>query len=66
MNYLGFDPRKMIDPSLEHEIRLRAYDLYCCSGKRDGHALDDWLQAEHQVLREKRPHRVGEQTTKIS
>jgi len=63
MNYLGL-ARKMIDPMLEHEIRLRAYDLYCCRGKRDGHALDDWLQGEREVLRAKRPYRVADQVTK--
>ncbi len=31
---------------LKEKIRLRAYELYEQGGKRDGHALDDWLQAE--------------------
>jgi hypothetical protein len=31
---------------LEERIRVRAYELYEKRGKRDGHALDDWLQAE--------------------
>jgi Protein of unknown function (DUF2934) len=38
------------EPMLEHEIRLRAYDLYQQRGRMDGHALDDWLQAEAEVL----------------
>lgn len=41
-----------IEPLLEREIRLRAYDLYVRRGRRDGHALDDWLEAERAVLRE--------------
>lgn len=41
-------------PMLEHEIRLRAYDLYERRGAFGDHALDDWLQAESEVLREKR------------
>lgn len=44
---------KPSEPMLEHEIRLRAYDLYERRGGTDGHALEDWLQAEHDVLREK-------------
>jgi hypothetical protein len=40
---------KLPEPMLEHEIRLRAYDLYERRGGRDGHALDDWLQAEYEV-----------------
>jgi hypothetical protein len=38
------------EPMLEHEIRLRAYDLYQQRGRMDGQALDDWLQAEAEVL----------------
>jgi len=38
------------EPLLEHEIRLRAYDLYDRRGRVDGHALEDWLQAEAEIL----------------
>ena len=38
------------EPMLEHQIRLRAYDLYLQRGRTDGHALEDWLKAEAQVL----------------
>ena len=31
---------------LEHQIRLRAYELYEVRGRKDGHELDDWLPAE--------------------
>ena len=41
-----------IEPLLEHEIRLRAYDLYVRRGRGDGHALNDWLQAERAVHHE--------------
>jgi hypothetical protein len=44
---------KPIEPMLEHEIRIRAYDLYERRGAGDGHALDDWLQAEDEVLRQR-------------
>jgi hypothetical protein len=33
----------------EERIRLRAYELYEQRGKREGHALDDWLQAEAEL-----------------
>jgi hypothetical protein len=41
------------EPMLEHEIRLRAYYLYTRRGACGQHALDDWLQAEAEVLHEK-------------
>jgi hypothetical protein len=34
---------------LEERIRVRAYQLYELRGKRDGHALDDWLQAQAEL-----------------
>lgn len=34
----------------EEQIRLRAYMLYVEHGKKDGFALDDWLQAEVEIL----------------
>jgi hypothetical protein len=34
----------------EEKIRLRAYELYEQRGRIDGHALDDWLQAEGEIL----------------
>lgn len=34
---------------LEGRIRLRAYQLYEQRGRRDGHALDDWLEAEAEL-----------------
>lgn len=65
MDSLNFNVRKMVEPTLEHEVRLRAYDIYCGRGKRDGHALDDWLQAEREVLRAKRPYHLGDQARPI-
>src|ERR1035437_720856 len=43
---------------LEERIRVRAYQLYEQRGKRDGHALGDWLQAEAE-LTERRSLRVA-------
>lgn len=33
----------------KERIRVRAYELYEKRGKQDGHALDDWLQAEAEL-----------------
>jgi len=41
-------PRSVSDA--EEKIRLRAYELYEERGKIEGHALDDWLQAEEEIL----------------
>lgn len=30
-------------------IRLRAYQLYEQRGRKDGHDVDDWLQAESEL-----------------
>jgi len=38
---------------LKEKIRLRAYELYEQRGKGDGHALDDWLQAEAELTEQK-------------
>jgi hypothetical protein len=39
-------------PDLLEQIRLRAYGLYEQRG-REGHELDDWLQAESEVTQQK-------------
>ena len=38
------------EPMLEQAIRQRAYDLYIKRGMAPGHALDDWLQAEAELV----------------
>ena len=38
---------------LEERIRVRAYQLYEQRGKRDGHALGDWFQAEAELTERK-------------
>lgn len=35
---------------LEERIRLRAYELYVERGNQSGSELDDWLQAEEEIL----------------
>ena len=48
-------PRSVSDA--EEKIRLRAYELYEERGKIEGHALDDWLQAEAEIVRRRRQPR---------
>jgi Protein of unknown function (DUF2934) len=38
---------------LEHEIRLRAHELYEARGEEDGHELEDWLRAEAEITDKK-------------
>jgi len=33
----------------EENVRVRAYELYEVRGRIDGHAEEDWLQAEIEV-----------------
>jgi hypothetical protein len=39
-------------PTLEEKIRHRAFELYEEHGRDDGHELDNWLEAEREVLEE--------------
>jgi hypothetical protein len=39
-----------MEPLLEKEVQVRAYELYEQRGKGDGFALQDWLEAEAEVL----------------
>ncbi len=34
----------------EDEIRVKAYKIYLVRGGEPGHAEDDWLQAEYELL----------------
>jgi hypothetical protein len=34
------------------EIAQRAYEIFVARGEEPGHDLDDWLQAESELLRE--------------
>ena len=35
---------------LEEQIQRRAYELYVQRGNQSGSELDDWLQAEEEIL----------------
>ena len=39
---------KSLHPTRE-EIELRAYQIYIERGCADGHDVNDWLQAEHEL-----------------
>ena len=41
---------KMTETGIGEQIRQRAYVLYERRGRAEGNALDDWLQAEKEVL----------------
>ena len=43
---------------IENHIRGRAYQLYEQRGSIDGFALDDWFQAEAEVLRAQKEPKV--------
>lgn len=38
--------------SIQKSIALRAYELYLQRGGVDGHAEEDWLHAERELLQE--------------
>lgn len=40
----------LLQQFVERKIQLRAYEIYQEHGRIDGRALDDWLQAEREVL----------------
>jgi Protein of unknown function (DUF2934) len=39
-------------PALQDEIAQRAYELYESGGRIDGADLNDWLQAEREIISE--------------
>jgi hypothetical protein len=49
----GWIPSKKTRPSvpLEEQIRFRAYELYEQRGKEHGREMEDWLQAQSEIVR---------------
>jgi hypothetical protein len=43
-------PKPAQPNDIEESIRRRAYELYRQHGRVDGFAMDDWLQAEGEIL----------------
>jgi H+-transporting ATPase len=48
-------PHLTIPPDLTQQIAKRAYELYEKRGRQDGHAAQDWEQAEREIRKEKKP-----------
>ncbi len=42
--------QKLMVKMVERKVRSRAQQLYETRGQADGHALQDWVQAETEVL----------------
>ncbi len=36
--------------SLQEKIETRAHEIYLARGAEPGHELDDWLQAEREIM----------------
>ena len=49
---------------LEEQIRRRAYELYERRGCEGGHEVEDWLQAEVELARERTKPLAGEAVKK--
>jgi Protein of unknown function (DUF2934) len=43
------NPSNHEETKMQAEIQKRAYELYEERGCRDGHQLEDWIQAEQEV-----------------
>jgi Protein of unknown function (DUF2934) len=50
----------------EENVRARAYELYEVRGRIDGHAEEDWLQAEGEVAESKERKAFRASTSKIT
>ena len=48
-NDIPESPQNQSAPIKEQEIAERAYFIFLARGGSDGHALDDWLQAEQDL-----------------
>ena len=44
-----------VDLPVQREIARRAYELYLERGEVLGHEMEDWFQAEREILKEERP-----------
>lgn len=46
-------PARMRLAPTQEEVAVRAYQLFLDRGGAPGHELDDWLEAERQLLQER-------------
>jgi len=51
-------PKPAQPNDIEESIRRRAYELYEQRGRIEGFALDDWLQAEAEILGKQKGQKV--------
>ncbi len=49
--------RQQTTLSTEERIRLRAHEIYIQRGNAEGSELDDWLEAERQIMAESEQER---------
>ena len=42
--------RKAAQAAADPDVARRAYDLYLARGREHGHDVEDWLQAERELL----------------
>jgi hypothetical protein len=50
---------------LEQRIRERAYEIYLARGGEPGRNLEDWLQAEHEIVGGSSPAVVQSRATTV-
>ena len=50
---------RWLDSSPEEDIRRRAYEIYLARGEEPGRDVEDWLQAERELMQD-RPTESGE------
>ena len=43
-------PAAKVEAPTDEQIRARAYEIYLQRGQVGGHDMDDWLQAEYELL----------------
>lgn len=42
--------RSDVEPTANEKVQQRAYELFLQRGQQPGHELEDWLQAEREVM----------------
>ena len=47
---VDLDVARIVTRPTQEEIAARAYDIYVASGSRPGQCLQNWLQAERELL----------------
>ena len=43
-----------LDPDMREQIEIRAYEIWLADGSRHGNDVNQWLQAESEVLAARR------------